>query len=109
MSIDKGCVLIQLYIESPAAALNTIKPADITIVKTMKNPPEVIKLVLAAVCVMMGIIPDRVNDPVTHRMVSDYWGPSKRLLGDMTFLARLKDYDRDNIPVSVMQVDCTAL
>ncbi|XP_048510723.1 dynein axonemal heavy chain 7 isoform X3 [Athalia rosae] len=86
------------------AALNTIKPADITIVKAMKNPPEVIKLVLAAVCIMMAIPPDRVNDPVTQRMVSDYWGPSKRLLSDMTFLTRLKDYDRDNIPVSIMQV-----
>lgn len=33
----------------------------------------------------------------------DYWGPSKRLLGDMNFLGMLKEYDRDNIPVHVMQ------
>lgn len=32
----------------------------------------------------------------------DYWGPSKRLLGDMNFLAMLKEYDRDNIPAHVM-------
>lgn len=31
----------------------------------------------------------------------DYWGPSKKLLGDMNFLTSLKDYDKDNIPVSL--------
>ena len=34
--------------------------------------------------------------------IMDYWGPSKRLLGDMNFLAMLKEYDRDNIPAHVM-------
>ena len=33
----------------------------------------------------------------------DYWGPSKRLLADMGFLARLKSYDKDNIPEAVMK------
>ena len=33
--------------------------------------------------------------------ILDYWGPSKRLLGDMKFLDGLKEYDKDNIPVSV--------
>ena len=28
----------------------------------------------------------------------DYWGPSKRLLGDMKFLQSLAEYDKDNIP-----------
>lgn len=45
------------------AALNTLKPADITLVKAMKNPPEAVKLVMAAVCVMQDIKPDRIPDP----------------------------------------------
>lgn len=32
----------------------------------------------------------------------DYWGPSKRLLGDLNFLQKLKDYDKDNIDPAVM-------
>ena len=40
-------------------ALNTLKPADITVVKSMKNPPPVIKLVMAAVCVMLEIKPEK--------------------------------------------------
>lgn len=33
-------------------ALNTLTPADITIVKTMKNPPKGVKLVMEAVCIL---------------------------------------------------------
>lgn len=69
----------------------------------MKNPPPGIKLVMAAVCVMRDIKPDRVNDPSgSGKKIEEFWGPSKRLLGDMKFLDSLKEYDRDNIPVSCM-------
>lgn len=44
-------------------ALNTLKPTDITLVKSMKNPPEMVKTVMAAVCVMKGIPPDKIPDP----------------------------------------------
>lgn len=57
---------------------------------------------MAAVCVMKGIAPDRINDPTTGRKILDYWGPSKRLLGDMGFLQSLKDYDKDNISPEIM-------
>jgi dynein heavy chain len=90
-------------LEAALAALNTLKPADITIVKTMKNPPAGVKLVMSAVCVMRDIKPDKINDPAgTGQKVLDYWGPSKKLLGDMSFLSNLKEYDKDNIPVHVM-------
>ncbi|PVD24358.1 hypothetical protein C0Q70_14839 [Pomacea canaliculata] len=91
-------------LEAALAALNTLKPADITIVKSMKNPPAGVKLVMAAVCVMKDIKPEKINDPdKPGQKIMDYWGPSKRLLGDMNFLGMLKEYDRDNIPVHVMQ------
>ncbi|XP_048509709.1 dynein axonemal heavy chain 7-like [Athalia rosae] len=91
-------------LEDAIAALNTLKPADITLVKAMKNPPDTVKLVMAAVCVMLNVSPDRSMDPVTGKKTTDYWGPSKRVLGDMNFLQNLKDYDKDNIPVALMNV-----
>lgn len=84
-------------LEEAIGALNTLKPTDIIIVKSMKNPPETVKLVMAAVCVIKGITPDRVTDTATGKKVFDYWGPSKKLLGDMQFLQSLKDFDKDNI------------
>ncbi|XP_073998898.1 dynein heavy chain at 62B isoform X2 [Rhodnius prolixus] len=90
-------------LEDAIAALNTLKPNDITLVKSMKNPPAAIKLVMAAICVMKDIKPDRIPDPRNPgRRINDYWGPSKRMLGDMAFLQSLKDYDKDNIPPFIM-------
>ncbi|OAD53307.1 Dynein heavy chain 7, axonemal [Eufriesea mexicana] len=90
-------------LEDAIAALNTLKPTDITLVKAMKNPPDTVKLVMAAICVMLDIPPDRVIDSVTGKKYTDYWSPSKRILSDMNFLQILKDYDKDNIPSNIIQ------
>ncbi|XP_071960977.1 dynein axonemal heavy chain 3-like [Antedon mediterranea] len=83
-------------------ALDTLKQADITVVKSMTNPPPGVKLVMEAICIMKGIKPEKkANDQ--GKMVDDYWPAAKRMLGDMKFLESLKDYDKDNIPVSVMK------
>uniref|UniRef100_A0A8C9VE60 Dynein axonemal heavy chain 12 n=1 Tax=Scleropages formosus TaxID=113540 RepID=A0A8C9VE60_SCLFO len=88
-------------LEAALSALDTLKPSDVTIVKSMKNPPSGVKLVMAAVCVMKDIKPEKINDPAgTGQKILDYWGPSKKLLGDMNFLKDLREYDKDNIPVS---------
>lgn len=89
-------------LEEAIAALNTLKPADITLVKSMKNPPAAVKLVMAAVCVMKDVKADRMPDPATGKMVMDFWGPSKRVLGDMNFLQSLKDFDKDHIPIATI-------
>lgn len=36
-------------------------------------------------------------------MIEDYWGPSKRVLGDIKFLESLVLYDKDNIPERLMK------
>ena len=79
------------------------QPADITIVKSMKQPPAGVKLVMSAVCVMRDVKPEKIADPSGKGdKILDYWGPSKKLLGDMNFLQMLQTYDKDNIPVSVL-------
>lgn len=40
-----------------------LQPGDIAEVKAMKNPPAGVKLVMASVCVMKGINPERIPDP----------------------------------------------
>lgn len=85
-------------------ALNTLTPTDITFVKSMKNPPKAVKLVMEAVCTINDIRPDRVPDPASGKMVEDYWGPSKKLLNDIRFLENLVNFDKDNIPARVMRV-----
>ncbi|KAK2854426.1 hypothetical protein Q7C36_006295 [Tachysurus vachellii] len=88
-------------LEAALSALDTLKPADITVVKSMQNPPGAVKLVMESICVMKGIKPERKPDAGgSGKMIEDYWGPSKKLLGDMKFLENLKAFDKDNIPAA---------
>ncbi|KAM8856216.1 dynein axonemal heavy chain 7 [Spinachia spinachia] len=92
-------------LESALSALNTLTNQDITVVKSMKSPPPAVKLVMEAICILKGIKPDRVPDPSgSGKKVEDFWGPAKKLLGDMKFLQSLHDYDKDNISPSFIAI-----
>ncbi|XP_020300595.1 dynein heavy chain 3, axonemal isoform X2 [Pseudomyrmex gracilis] len=90
-------------LEAALAALDTLKPADITIVKAMKSPPAGVRLVMEAICVLKGIKPEKVQDPITGQIVDDYWPASIKMLGDIKFLENLKNFDKDNIPQAYMK------
>ncbi|XP_052779096.1 dynein axonemal heavy chain 3-like isoform X2 [Mya arenaria] len=83
------------------AALNTLKQNDISLVKSMTNPPSGVRLVLEAVCIMKGLKADKKPD-ASGKIVEDFWPVAKKMLGDMKFLESLKEYDKDNIPASIM-------
>ncbi|KAH9098913.1 hypothetical protein LEN26_016540 [Aphanomyces euteiches] len=86
-------------LEMAVKALQTLTKGDITEVKAMKKPPDGVKLVMEAVCIMMGVAPLKVKDPAGGtKKVDDYWGPAqKTLLNDTRFLQNLLEYDKDNI------------
>ncbi|XP_058956956.2 dynein axonemal heavy chain 7 [Pocillopora verrucosa] len=91
-------------LEAALAALNTLTPADITVMKTMKSPPAGVKLVMEAICILKGIKAERIPDPSgTGKKIEDFWGPSKKLLGDMNFLKSLQSYDKDNIAPAIIK------
>lgn len=80
------------------AALNTLTAADITIVKTMKNPPIGVKVVMEAVCILKDLPPKKGPDGTL-----DYWDSAKKLLSNMKFLEVLLTFDKDNIPVATIK------
>lgn len=82
-------------------ALDTLKQNDITIAKTMTNPPSGVKLVMESVCILKNIKPEKKVDS-SGKAVEDYWPPAKKMLGDLRFLENLKEYDKDNIPPQIM-------
>uniref|UniRef100_A0A8C2TBE9 Dynein axonemal heavy chain 7 n=1 Tax=Coturnix japonica TaxID=93934 RepID=A0A8C2TBE9_COTJA len=93
------------YLEAALAALNTLTSQDITVVKSMKSPPAGVKLVMEAICILKGIKADRIPDPSgSGKKIEDFWGPAKRLLGDIRFLQSLHEYDKDNIPPAYMAI-----
>ncbi|KAM9235850.1 LOW QUALITY PROTEIN: dynein axonemal heavy chain 7 [Leptosomus discolor] len=89
-------------LESALAALDTPTAQDITVVKSMKSPPADVKLVMEAICILKAIrIPDQTG---SGKKIEDFWGPAKRLLGDIKFLQCLHEYDKDNIPPACMAI-----
>uniref|UniRef100_A0A7M4ERW8 Dynein axonemal heavy chain 7 n=1 Tax=Crocodylus porosus TaxID=8502 RepID=A0A7M4ERW8_CROPO len=92
-------------LESALAALDTLTAQDITVVKSMKSPPAGVKLVMETVCILKGIKADKIPDPSgSGKRIEDFWGPAKRLLGDIRFLQSLHEYDKDNIPPAYMAI-----
>merc|ERR1711916_105805 len=70
-------------LESAVKALQSLTKADITEVKSFKNPPPAVKTVLECVCILLGEKPA--------------WDVSTKLLSKSDFLQSLQDYDKDNI------------
>ncbi|KDO23904.1 hypothetical protein SPRG_20887 [Saprolegnia parasitica CBS 223.65] len=65
-------------------ALDSLDKKDITEVKSFTKPPQAVQVVMEAVCIMLGEKPD--------------WDTSKRVLSKPSFMAELKDFEKDNIP-----------
>ncbi|CAM9445138.1 unnamed protein product [Ectocarpus fasciculatus] len=90
-------------LEEAIEALNTIKPNDINEIKALSKPPDRIRLVCKAVCIMLDVKPARIPDPADpSKRIMDYWGPSQKMLADSNFLNSLMSYDKDNIPPKIV-------
>ena len=52
----------------------------------MKSPPDGVRLVMETVCILRGVKPEKIADPDGGpKKVLDYWGPAKKMLGDIMF------------------------
>ena len=77
-------------LEEAQTALKSLKKEDITQVKTFTNPHAAVEMTLRAVLILLGY--DKQD-----------WATAKSAMQDMKFLDRLKGYDVDNIPESILK------
>lgn len=91
-------------LEEALKALDTLDRNDITEIRTMNTPPDGVKLVIEALCIVKGVKPNRVQDPSNPtKKIDDYWEPAKKqVLSDARLLLSLKEYNKDDIPVSTI-------
>lgn len=76
-------------LNAAAKALECITKNDITLAKKMLKPPEAQKMVLSAVCVLMGLKPETKMDSETQKKVSDFWPVAIKMMGGDSFLKDL--------------------
>lgn len=61
----------------------------------MQRPPQGVKLVMEAVCIMKSVKPKKIPGEKPGTKVDDYWEPGKGLLQDPgKFLEGLFKYDK---------------
>ncbi|KAJ1514588.1 Dynein heavy chain 1, axonemal [Coelomomyces lativittatus] len=98
--LDEAIPALAAALES----LNSLSKNDVVEIRTMQRPPEGVKLVMEAVCIMKGIKPKKIDGDKPGKKVDDYWEVGKSLLSDPgKFLDSLMTYDKDNIPENVIQ------
>ncbi|CAF0758924.1 unnamed protein product [Brachionus calyciflorus] len=91
-------------LDAALASLKSLNRNDVTEVKAMRNPPDGVKLVMEAVCIMKKVAPKKVAGDKPGTKVDDYTEPARNLLNDPgKFLEGLFTYDKENIPESVIQ------
>lgn len=72
-------------------AINSLTPADLAGVRTMKSPPMAVKIVMEAICILRDVKTEKST-------IEEYWSASKKMLNDPKFIESLLSYEKDAIP-----------
>lgn len=75
-------------LQSAVDALDKLDKKDITEVKSFSKPPPGVRVVMEAVCILLGEKPD--------------WETSKKVLGNVNFMQMLVEYKKDQIPQPIL-------
>ncbi|KAK0418155.1 hypothetical protein QR680_013403 [Steinernema hermaphroditum] len=89
-------------LEAAIEALNVMNPSDISSLKTMRFPPRGVRLVVEAVCILLGERPVRGYDE-NGKAFLDYWPKGQKMLSDIHFMSRIRTFPRDSIPTHTMR------
>lgn len=91
---------VNAVLDTALDAVLALTQSDLGAIKALKSPTVTLRLNLEAVCILKNVKPDRIPDPGAgggNKMIDDYWGPSKRIIGDPKFIENITNFDKDNI------------
>ena len=92
-------------VESALEELSSLSQQEFAALRSMKQPTPSIRLVMEAFCILTGVKPDKLPDGGSGgKMIDDYWGPSKRLLGEPKFVADITLFEKDDINPKTMKL-----
>ena len=92
-------------LEGAVSTLKSLTFPDVSELKSLVKPPDTVRLVVEAVCIMLTVKPWKIKDPDGGtKKIDDYWGPAKNcVLNDQNLLTKLINYDKDNIPPAMIE------
>lgn len=90
-------------LEAAVEALQVLNQNDISMLKTMRYPPQGVRLCMEVVCILLGEKPARVTDSLGKSKL-DYWTTGQKVLSDIHFLQRIRSFARDKVPSKTMKL-----
>ncbi|CEM11721.1 unnamed protein product [Vitrella brassicaformis CCMP3155] len=75
--------------ERAERAVDRLDRKDIQELKSFQNPPSTVRLVVECVCMLLGYKED--------------WSTARQIMGDVNFVRRIFDYDKDHVPERLLQ------
>ena len=81
--------------DAALASLKNLNKNDVVEVRALQRPPQGVRIVIEAVCIMREVKPKKVAGEKMGQKVDDYWEPGKSILQDPTkFLDSLFKFDK---------------
>lgn len=78
-------------------ALKVLDKKKLDLLKAMKSPPQIIKVVMRALCIVKYPKPtETFKNPETLKIEVDWWAASMKLLGNVKLLDELLEFDIEN-------------
>jgi dynein heavy chain, axonemal len=78
-------------------ALNVLNKDDISKIKKSANPPQLVKDVMEAICILFEIEPPKKQNPDTMKMEPQWWEASQKMLSKADFLKDLQVFEKEKI------------
>ncbi|VDK52744.1 unnamed protein product [Anisakis simplex] len=90
-------------LDSAIDALHTLNHRDISTLKSMRYPPRGVRLCMEAVCILLDEAPVKTVDSLGH-VTMDYWVKGQKVLSDLRFLTRIRNFEKDTIPAKTIDI-----
>ena len=103
---DAELTEVNAVIDGALDAIAALTQSEIAAVRGVKTPSVCMKLNMEVICILKNIKPERVQDASGggNKMVDDYWGAAKRIMGDPKFVEYMSSFDKDNIPAKTAKL-----
>ena len=94
---DASLAEVLPLLEKAKRDLDSLTNDEISKVKGSSNPPELVRKVMEAVCILLNETPPKKQNPETMKMEPQWWEASKKVLARADFLKTLKNYNTEDV------------
>ena len=102
---DDDLAEVNSAVDAALEELQNIQQQDYASLRALRQPTSSIKLIMEAMCLLRGIKPDKIPDGgAAGKMIDDYWGPAKRILGEQKFIDSMITFEKDEINPKTMKL-----